>query len=94
MTLSTSGSVQYQIATTPSALPQSVVMATTGNAISGTQQVGEEASRKRELRLLKNRYSSTGTELRLLKNRYSQIKGLWFAVKCLVVCNNGSESLF
>lgn len=50
-----SGTVQaYQIATS-GALPQGVVMATTGSAMSSPQNLSEEASRKRELRLLKNR---------------------------------------
>ncbi|KAL5007569.1 hypothetical protein ScPMuIL_016375, partial [Solemya velum] len=49
------GTVQaYQLATSGT-LPQGVVMATTGSAIASPQQLGEEASRKRELRLLKNR---------------------------------------
>jgi len=48
------GNVQYQIA--PTTLPQGVVMATAGSTITSPQQVTEEASRKRELRLLKNRY--------------------------------------
>ncbi|XP_052825826.1 cAMP-responsive element modulator isoform X3 [Octopus bimaculoides] len=42
----------YQIATS---LPQGVVMATTGSPITSPQQLSEEAARKRELRLLKNR---------------------------------------
>jgi hypothetical protein len=51
-----SGTVQaYQIATS-GALPQGVVMATAGSAMSSPQNLSEEASRKRELRLLKNRY--------------------------------------
>lgn len=50
-----SGTVQaYQIATS-GALPQGVVMATAGSAMSSPQNLSEEASRKRELRLLKNR---------------------------------------
>ena len=50
------GNVQaYQITTTPSSIPQGVVMATTGSAIASPHQLSEEASRKRELRLLKNR---------------------------------------
>lgn len=59
-----SGTVQaYQIATS-GALPQGVVMATTGSAMSSPQNLSEEASRKRELRLLKNRSV-------LFKYRYS-----------------------
>ena len=50
----------YQIATaTPTSLPQGVVMATTGSSITSPQQLTEEAQRKRELRLLKNRYLFT-----------------------------------
>ena len=52
--LFSAGNVQaYQI-TTPS-LPQGVVMTTSGSAIASPQQLTEEAARKRELRLLKNR---------------------------------------
>ena len=55
--MGSTGTMQaYQIATAGS-LPQGVVMATTGSAaISSPQQLSEEAARKRELRLLKNRY--------------------------------------
>ena len=42
----------FQIA---SSLPQGVVMATSGSPISSPQHFPEEGSRKRELRLLKNR---------------------------------------
>lgn len=62
----------YQIATAGS-LPQGVVMATTGSAaISSPQQLSEEAARKRELRLLKNREAAK--ECRRKKKDY---------VKCL-----------
>ena len=48
------GTVQaYQIST-PTSLPQSVVM-TGGTTIASPASLSEEASRKRELRLLKNR---------------------------------------
>lgn len=51
----TAGNVQaYQISNAAS-LPQGVVMATAGTAISSPQQLTEDVSRKRELRLLKNR---------------------------------------
>eukprot|EP00105_Crassostrea_gigas_P027024 XP_011448219.1 PREDICTED: cAMP-responsive element modulator [Crassostrea gigas] len=67
-----SGTVQaYQIATS-GALPQGVVMATTGSAMSSPQNLSEEASRKRELRLLKNREAAR--ECRRKKKDY---------VKCL-----------
>ena len=57
------GNVQYQI--TPTTLPQGVVMAAApGTTIASPQQIGEEASRKRELRLLKNRYKN----IKLLAN--------------------------
>lgn len=45
----------YQIAA-PSSLAQGVVM-TSGSPISSPQHMSEEGSRKRELRLLKNRYA-------------------------------------
>ncbi|KAI0243162.1 Cyclic AMP-responsive element-binding protein 1 [Lamellibrachia satsuma] len=64
------GNVQYQIA--PTTLPQGVVMATAGSTITSPQQVTEEASRKRELRLLKNREAAR--ECRRKKKEY---------VKCL-----------
>ncbi|XP_022304786.1 cAMP-responsive element modulator-like isoform X2 [Crassostrea virginica] len=67
-----SGTVQaYQIATS-GALPQGVVMATAGSAMSSPQNLSEEASRKRELRLLKNREAAR--ECRRKKKDY---------VKCL-----------
>lgn len=64
------GNVQaYQIATS---LPQGVVMATTGSPMSSPQHISEEGSRKRELRLLKNREAAR--ECRRKKKEY---------VKCL-----------
>ena len=61
------GNVQYQIA--PSTLPQGVVMATGAPTIGGSpQHVPEEASRKRELRLLKNREAAR--ECRRKKKEY------------------------
>lgn len=66
------GTVQaYQIATSGS-LPQGVVMATAGSPMSSPTNLGEEASRKRELRLLKNREAAR--ECRRKKKDY---------VKCL-----------
>lgn len=59
----------YQIATS---LPQGVVMATAGSPISSPQHISEEGSRKRELRLLKNREAAR--ECRRKKKEY---------VKCL-----------
>ncbi|XP_070211725.1 cAMP-responsive element modulator-like isoform X1 [Littorina saxatilis] len=59
----------YQIATS---LPQGVVMATAGSPISSPQHLSEEGSRKRELRLLKNREAARGC--RIKKKEY---------VKCL-----------
>lgn len=65
------GNVQYQIA--PTSLSQGVVMATAaGSTIATSQQLTEEASRKRELRLLKNREAAR--ECRRKKKDY---------VKCL-----------
>ncbi|XP_064648073.1 cAMP-responsive element modulator-like isoform X2 [Lineus longissimus] len=61
----------YQIST-PTTLPQGVVMATSGTTLGGSPGVGEEASRKRELRLLKNREAAR--ECRRKKKDY---------VKCL-----------
>ncbi|XP_046345695.1 cAMP-responsive element modulator-like isoform X2 [Haliotis rubra] len=61
----------YQIATS-GALPQGVVMAAAGSPITSPGGHGEEASRKRELRLLKNREAAR--ECRRKKKEY---------VKCL-----------
>ena len=59
----------YQIST-PTSLPQGVVMATSGS-LGSLQQVGEEASQKRELRLLKNRYDVSAIYGRLTEGRMS-----------------------
>ncbi|XP_052804990.1 cAMP-responsive element modulator-like isoform X2 [Mya arenaria] len=61
----------YQIAT-PGTLPQGVVMATNNTALSSRDAASEEAARKRELRLLKNR--DAAKECRRKKKDY---------VKCL-----------
>ena len=49
------GTVQYQLAGSQASLPQGVVMATSGGNIQAANSIPEEISRKRELRLLKNR---------------------------------------
>ena len=49
------GTVQYQLAGSQASLPQGVVMASAGGVISSTGQVPEVTTRKRQLRLLKNR---------------------------------------
>lgn len=46
----------YQIRTPTTALPQGVVMAASQGTLHSPQQLAEEATRKRELRLMKNRY--------------------------------------
>jgi len=54
VTVGSTGTMQaYQIA--PGTLPQGVVMATNSTGLSSRDAAGEEAARKRELRLLKNR---------------------------------------
>ncbi|XP_021097608.1 cAMP-responsive element modulator isoform X15 [Heterocephalus glaber] len=45
----------YQIRAPATALPQGVVMAASPGSLHGPQQLAEEATRKRELRLMKNR---------------------------------------
>ncbi|KAM6422296.1 cAMP-responsive element modulator isoform 3-T3 [Rhynochetos jubatus] len=45
----------YQIRTPTTSLPQGVVMAASPGTLHSPQQVAEEATRKRELRLMKNR---------------------------------------
>uniref|UniRef100_A0A3B4EMJ5 KID domain-containing protein n=1 Tax=Pygocentrus nattereri TaxID=42514 RepID=A0A3B4EMJ5_PYGNA len=48
----------YQIRSPSSGLPQGVVMAASPGAIHSPQQQAEEATRKREVRLMKNRYDT------------------------------------
>ncbi|XP_030629204.1 cAMP-responsive element modulator isoform X1 [Chanos chanos] len=62
----------YQIRSPSSGLPQGVVMAASPGAIHGSQQHAEEATRKREVRLMKNREAAR--ECRRKKKEY---------VKCL-----------
>lgn len=45
----------YQIRAPTTALPQGVVMAASPGSLHSPQQLAEEATRKRELRLMKNR---------------------------------------
>nr|XP_020041970.1 cAMP-responsive element modulator isoform X3 [Castor canadensis] len=62
----------YQIRAPTTALPQGVVMATSPGSLHSPQQLAEEATRKRELRLMKNREAAK--ECRRQKKEY---------VKCL-----------
>uniref|UniRef100_A0A663DRJ8 cAMP-responsive element modulator n=2 Tax=Aquila chrysaetos chrysaetos TaxID=223781 RepID=A0A663DRJ8_AQUCH len=62
----------YQIRTPTTTLPQGVVMAASPGTLHSPQQLAEEATRKRELRLLKNREAAR--ECRRKKKEY---------VKCL-----------
>ncbi|XP_073912488.1 cAMP-responsive element modulator isoform X12 [Castor canadensis] len=62
----------YQIRAPTTALPQGVVMATSPGSLHSPQQLAEEATRKRELRLMKNREAAR--ECRRKKKEY---------VKCL-----------
>uniref|UniRef100_A0A286Y648 cAMP-responsive element modulator n=1 Tax=Cavia porcellus TaxID=10141 RepID=A0A286Y648_CAVPO len=62
----------YQIRAPATALPQGVVMATSPGTLHSPQQLAEEATRKRELRLMKNREAAK--ECRRRKKEY---------VKCL-----------
>ncbi|XP_003468673.3 cAMP-responsive element modulator isoform X11 [Cavia porcellus] len=62
----------YQIRAPATALPQGVVMATSPGTLHSPQQLAEEATRKRELRLMKNREAAR--ECRRKKKEY---------VKCL-----------
>ncbi|XP_073912250.1 cAMP-responsive element modulator-like isoform X7 [Castor canadensis] len=62
----------YQIRAPTTALPQGVVMATSPGSSHSPQQLAEEATRKRELRLMKNREAAK--ECRRQKKEY---------VKCL-----------
>ncbi|KAL4657635.1 cAMP-responsive element modulator isoform X1 [Arapaima gigas] len=62
----------YQIHSPTSGLPQGVVMAVSQGSLHSSQQLAEEATRKRELRLMKNREAAR--ECRRKKKEY---------VKCL-----------
>ncbi|XP_010285080.1 PREDICTED: cAMP-responsive element modulator isoform X1 [Phaethon lepturus] len=62
----------YQIRTPATTLPQGVVMAASPGTLHSPQQLAEEATRKRELRLMKNREAAR--ECRRKKKEY---------VKCL-----------
>ncbi|XP_010148857.1 PREDICTED: cAMP-responsive element modulator isoform X1 [Eurypyga helias] len=62
----------YQIRTPTTSLPQGVVMAASPGTLHSPQQLAEEATRKRELRLMKNREAAR--ECRRKKKEY---------VKCL-----------
>nr|XP_058915589.1 cAMP-responsive element modulator isoform X9 [Kogia breviceps] len=62
----------YQIRAPSTALPQGVVMAASPGSLHSPQQLAEEATRKRELRLMKNREAAR--ECRRKKKEY---------VKCL-----------
>ncbi|XP_037021679.2 cAMP-responsive element modulator isoform X3 [Artibeus jamaicensis] len=62
----------YQIRAPPTALPQGVVVAASPGSLHSPQQLAEEATRKRELRLMKNREAAK--ECRRRKKEY---------VKCL-----------
>ncbi|NXY82452.1 CREM protein, partial [Alcedo cyanopectus] len=73
----------YQIRTPTTALPQGVVMAATTGTLHSPQQLAEEATRKRELRLMKNRQAAK--ECRRRKKEY--IKCLESRVAVLEVQN-------
>ncbi|KAG5850502.1 cAMP-responsive element modulator-like isoform X3 [Anguilla rostrata] len=62
----------YQLCSPTSSLPQGVMMAVSPASLHSPQQLAEEATRKRELRLLKNREAAR--ECRRKKKEY---------VKCL-----------
>ncbi|XP_004861912.2 cAMP-responsive element modulator isoform X20 [Heterocephalus glaber] len=71
-TVATGDMPAYQIRAPATALPQGVVMAASPGSLHGPQQLAEEATRKRELRLMKNREAAK--ECRRRKKEY---------VKCL-----------
>ncbi|KFQ24342.1 cAMP-responsive element modulator, partial [Merops nubicus] len=73
----------YQIRSPTTTLPQGVVMAASPGALHSPQQLAEEATRKRELRLLKNREAAK--ECRRRKKEY--IKCLESRVAVLEVQN-------
>ncbi|XP_010005290.1 PREDICTED: cAMP-responsive element modulator isoform X5 [Chaetura pelagica] len=73
----------YQIRTPSTTLPQGVVMAASPGSLHSPQQLAEEATRKRELRLMKNREAAK--ECRRRKKEY--IKCLESRVAVLEVQN-------
>ncbi|XP_064018648.1 cAMP-responsive element modulator isoform X2 [Pogoniulus pusillus] len=73
----------YQIRTPTTNLPQGVVMATSPGTLHSPQQLAEEATRKRELRLMKNREAAKACRRR--KKEY--IKCLESRVAVLEVQN-------
>nr|XP_009943440.1 PREDICTED: cAMP-responsive element modulator isoform X7 [Opisthocomus hoazin] len=73
----------YQIRTPAATLPQGLVMAASPGTLHSPQQLAEEATRKRELRLLKNREAAK--ECRRRKKEY--IKCLESRVAVLEVQN-------
>ncbi|NWR56453.1 CREM protein, partial [Bucorvus abyssinicus] len=73
----------YQIRTPTTTLPQGVVMAASPGTLHSPQQLAEEATRKREMRLLKNREAAK--ECRRRKKEY--IKCLESRVAVLEVQN-------
>ncbi|XP_054246131.1 cAMP-responsive element modulator isoform X12 [Indicator indicator] len=73
----------YQIRTPTTNLPQGVVMAASPGTLHSPQQLAEEATRKRELRLMKNREAAK--ECRRRKKEY--IKCLESRVAVLEVQN-------
>ncbi|XP_045676198.1 cAMP-responsive element modulator isoform X16 [Phyllostomus hastatus] len=72
MTAATGDMPTYQIRAPPTSLPQGVVVAASPGSLHSPQQLAEEATRKRELRLMKNREAAK--ECRRRKKEY---------VKCL-----------
>ncbi|XP_045676304.1 cAMP-responsive element modulator-like isoform X8 [Phyllostomus hastatus] len=58
----------YQIRAPPTSLPQGVVVAASPGSLHSPQQLAEEATRKRELRLMKNREAAR--ECRRKKKEY------------------------
>ncbi|XP_010116546.1 PREDICTED: cAMP-responsive element modulator-like isoform X5 [Chlamydotis macqueenii] len=70
MSASTGDMPAYQIRTPTTTLPQGVVMAASPGALHSPQQLAEEATRKRELRLMKNREAAK--ECRRRKKEYVQ----------------------
>ncbi|XP_045676182.1 cAMP-responsive element modulator isoform X1 [Phyllostomus hastatus] len=68
MTAATGDMPTYQIRAPPTSLPQGVVVAASPGSLHSPQQLAEEATRKRELRLMKNREAAR--ECRRKKKEY------------------------
>uniref|UniRef100_A0A803XMS9 Uncharacterized protein n=1 Tax=Meleagris gallopavo TaxID=9103 RepID=A0A803XMS9_MELGA len=66
----------YQLRTPTTNLPQGVVMAASPGALHSPQQLAEEATRKRELRLMKNSKNPNITKTKLINSYSNEVLSL------------------